>query len=373
MNMHSPRPWQGRYVTLDGMRGIAALAVALFHYNISQAPHGYVAVDFFFALSGFVLCRAYLPRWERGMGTWAFMKQRIARLYPLFLVGLVVTTLSAISNRYTGKGDIFSYRTIFTSLPFNVLMLPSPMTKTLFPVNVPAWSLFFELVANLGLVLVLFRLPRLGLLAVCLAAAWWYAPVVLDNEGGNLGAVWDQLATSMVRTTLSFTAGVLIARLPQPDTRPVGWQGLACLLAIGAMLLLDISAVPDAHYDLVCSLLIAPALVWLGARYEPPRLIAPAAWFLGEVSYALYAVHWALMEPLRYFKDDLGFDPVLMAFVYLGLCVALAWLCVRYVDVPMRAWLGTMSRGKAPVRHGVVQVQRAEVHPTAVAKEAAGG
>lgn len=372
MDAHSPRPWQGRYVTLDGMRGIAALAVALFHYNISQAPHGYVAVDFFFALSGFVLCHAYLPRWQQGLGTWAFMKQRFIRLYPLFLVGLAVTTLSAISNRYTGKGDIYSYGKIFSSLPFNLLMLPSPVTRTLFPLNVPAWSLFFELVANVGMILVLFRLPRLGLLAVCLAAGWWYAPIVIENEGGNLGAVWDQLGTSMVRTTISFTAGMLIARLPQPAVRPAGWVGLGCLATIAAMLLLDLPAIPTAYYDLACSLLIAPALVWMGVRFEPPRLVAPFAWFLGEASYALYAVHWALMEPLRYFKDDLGYDPVLMAFVYLACCLALAWICVRWVDVPMRAGLSRLLRGNLKAQQAVVQVQHDETRSTAVAKSAVG-
>lgn len=357
----APPPWQGRYGTLDGMRGIAALAVALFHYNISQARHGYVAVDFFFALSGFVLCRAYLDRWRAGLSSWSFMKQRAIRLYPLFLVGLVVTTLSALSNHYTGRGEIIPYAKIAASLPFNLLMLPSPVTFTLFPTNVPAWSLFFELVANVALVLVLFRLPRLGLLALCLAAAGWYAPVVLENEGGNLGAVWRQLDTSMVRTTFGFTAGVLIARLPQPTARPAGWLGLACLTAIAAMLLAD-PAVPMAWYDLACTLLLAPLLVWIGARCEPPRLLAPAAWFLGEVSYGVYAVHWGLMQPLRWFKDDLGYDPVLMAAVFLACCVALAWLCTRWIDAPMRAWLRALPR-----------TERREPSHAAVAKRAAGG
>jgi peptidoglycan/LPS O-acetylase OafA/YrhL len=340
-------PWHGRHVTLDGMRGIAALAVALFHYNISQAPHGYVAVDFFFALSGFVLCKTYLPRWRAGLTAWGFMKQRVIRLYPLFLVGIVVTTLSAISNHYTGQGDVYSYGMMARALPFNLLMLPSPVTRTLFPLNVPAWSLFFELVANLGLVLVLFRLPRIVLLALTLAAAWWFGLAVLANDGGNLGAVWHQVGISMVRTTMSFTAGVLLARLPLPEVRPAGWLGLACLLAIGAMLMLNLTFVPDAWYDLACSILVSPLLVWLGARCEPSRALAPAAWFLGEVSYAVYAVHWALMEPLRYFKDDLGYDPVLMGAVYLACCVALGWAAVRFVDVPMRRRIGAMLRERA--------------------------
>lgn len=352
MNHHrhaAAPPWEGRYVTLDGMRGIAALAVALFHYNISQAPHGYVAVDFFFALSGFVLCRTYLPRWQAGMTAGVFMKQRLIRLYPLFLVGIVVTTLSAISNHFTGQGNLYGYGMMARALPFNVLMLPSPVTNTLFPLNVPAWSLFFELLANLGLVLVLFRLPRIGLLAVILAAALWFVPVVVENEGGNLGAVWHQVGTSMVRTTMSFTAGVLLARLPVAATRPAGWLGAACLAAIAGMLMLDPASIPDAWYDLACSIIVSPLLVWLGARCEPPRFLAPLAWFLGEVSYAVYAVHWALMEPLRYFKDDLGYDPVLMGAIYLACCVLLGWAAVRWVDLPMRTRINAMLRSRAAI------------------------
>jgi len=362
--------WAGRYVTLDGMRGIAALAVALFHYNISQARHGYVAVDFFFVLSGFVLCRAYLPRWEAGMGTWAFMKQRFIRLYPLFLVGLIVTTISAISNRYTGKGDVYDYGMIAASLSFNVLMLPSPVTNTLFPLNVPAWSLFFELLANAALVMVLFRLPKVGLLAVCGFCAWWYVPVVIANEGGNLGAVWAQVGTSVVRTALSFTAGVLIGKLPQPETRRAGWAGMACLVAIAVILLLDPPAIPPAYYDLACALVLFPLLVWIGARCEPPRIVAPLAWFLGEVSYAVYAVHWALMQPLRYFKDDLGYEPVLMGAVFLGCCVTLAWLSVRFIDAPIRRALnrrlGSPTRAAMDVRN-----RHSETSLAAVAKNAA--
>lgn len=347
---HAPPPWHGRYVTLDGMRGIAALAVALFHYNITQAPHGYVAVDFFFALSGFVLCRTYLPRWQAGLTVGRFMKLRIVRLYPLFLSGIVVTTVSAITNRWTGKGDIYAFGKIAGSLPFNLLMLPSPLTRTLFPMNVPAWSLFFEIVANLLLVLVLFRLPRVGLLALSVGAACVFAPAVFAHDDGNLGAVWDQAWISLVRTVMSFTAGVLLARLPMKEVRHAGVLGVFCLVAIGVVLLADPPFIPAAWYDLLCSFILAPAIVWLGARCEPSRILAPFAWFLGEVSYAVYAVHWALMEPMRYFKDDLHFNPIVMAAVYLGCCVLLGWLCVRLVDIPMRRRLNVLLHaGARPV------------------------
>lgn len=340
-------PWHGRYVTLDGMRGVAALAVALFHYNISQAPHGYVAVDFFFALSGFVLCRTYLPRWRAGLTTWSFMKQRVVRLYPLFLAGIVITTVSAISNHWTGKGDVYGYGKIAKSLPLNMLMLPSPFTNTLFPMNVPAWSLFFELVASLGLALVLFRVPRMAQLGIGLVAAWFFAPEVLAREGGNLGPLWSQLGITMLRTTMSFSIGVWLAGLPVKAVRHPGWLGVGCLIAIVAMLVADPAFIPTGWYDLACAIVVAPMLVWLGSRGEPSRVLVPVAWFLGEVSYAVYAVHWALMEPLRYFKDDLGWNAALMGAVYLGVCIALGWLCVRYVDIPLRRRLNVLLHARA--------------------------
>ncbi|MDF2638280.1 MAG: acyltransferase [Novosphingobium lindaniclasticum] len=343
-------PWHGRYVTLDGMRGIAAMAVALFHFNISQAPHGYVAVDFFFALSGFVLCTSYLPRWQAGMRAGDFMTKRLVRLYPLFLVGIALTTTVGLVRHYTGSDASLKLSTIAVSTVFNALMLPSPLTGTLFPLNVPAWSLFYELIANLVMIAALFRLPRLALVAVCIASAWWFAPAVVDNGSGNIGAIWSEWSLALARTLYSFCAGMLIAKMRQPAHRPATLGGLICLAAIAAMLLADPQWIGVPYYDLACTLVLSPLLVWFGSRVEPSRKLAPAAWFVGEVSFALYAVHWALIEPMRYFKDDLQYDEVLMAFVFLGACLATAWFCVRWIDVPARTLMSDMLRRRKEAR-----------------------
>lgn len=337
-------PWHGRYVTLDGMRGIAALAVALFHFNISQAPHGYVAVDFFFALSGFVLATSYLPRWQAGMGTGEFMLKRLVRLYPLFLVGVALTTVVGLARLHSGGDTSLSLKTILISTGINAVMLPSPLTNTLFPLNVPAWSLFYELVANFAMIALLFRLPRIGIGVVCAISAWWFASAVLANGSGNIGAVWHEWPVALARTLYSFGIGMLIARMPQPEHRPSSWVGVACLAAIAAMLMADPHFVSTTAYDLACALLISPLLVWCGSRVEPSRRFARVAWFVGEVSFALYAVHWAVIEPMRYFKDDLHYNAVLMAFVFLGACLAIAWLCVRWIDVPARTLLSGVLR-----------------------------
>ena len=123
--------------------------------------------------------------------------------------------------------------------------------------------------------------------------------------------------------------------------------GLACLIVISALLMIAPAGSWGPIYDLVFALVLSPLLVWLGAQVEPPRRIAPGARLLGEVSYALYAVHWGLIGPFRYLKDDLHFDPVLMAFAFLGTGVLLAWLAVRWIDIPARRLLATRKRDRA--------------------------
>lgn len=86
-----------RYEVLDGLRGVAAIMVLLFHcletyipvFGTQHINHGYLAVDFFFVLSGFVIGYAYDDRWNR-MSTWDFFKRRLVRLHPLVVAGTLL-------------------------------------------------------------------------------------------------------------------------------------------------------------------------------------------------------------------------------------------------------------------------------------------
>lgn len=344
------------------MRGIAALAVALFHFDFIRAPHGYVAVDFFFALSGFVLWQAYYARWkERGYGVVAFMRQRAIRLYPLFLLGILLCTATMLGQM---AGDDWSPKTahkIAYSLPANLLMLPSPVTQALFPINLPAWTLFFELVASFFMVTLLFRLPWIGLVAICLLSAWVLVPVVIVRQSANIGALWKEWPVALARTGFSFALGALVARLPQPAVRPQGWVGALCLLAIAYLLGLFVGfglgvSIPVktpaiGKYDLMCILLLWPILLVLGSRFEVPALLAPVSKFLGDVSFALYAVHWALIDPFKWLKDDVGVPALLSALLYIGTALTVSWCAVKWFDEPVRRKLSAIFRGgrKSPI------------------------
>ena len=331
-----------RYVTLDGMRGLAAIAVALFHFDIFLMPHGYVAVDFFFVLSGFVLYRSYLPKVREGLGVGRFMVQRFARLYPLFLLGLMLGFAVALQQIWVADPQAPSPNDLMTTMVFNGLMLPSPAGLPYYPLNVPSWSLFFEIVANLALILLIFRLPRVVLAAVCVVAAIGMVPIIWDNGSGNIGALWGEHAIALMRTAFSFTLGVIIAMLPEGHLRRSSWVGVLCIAAIGVLLAMPMPREWFAAYDLAIILVCSPVLVYLGSRIEPTRFAAPAAAFIGEVSYALYAVHWSFIEPMRSVVRHVGLTPLPAAALFLSVMVTAAWMAVRWYDLPLRRKLTAM-------------------------------
>lgn len=336
------RQLPARYVTLDGMRGLAAIAVALFHFNIFLMPHGYVAVDLFFVLSGFVLYRSYLPKVRNGLGIGRFMLQRFARLYPLFFLGLLLGVAVAVQQILQSDPHALSVSQLLTSIVFNGLMLPSPASFAYYPFNVPSWSLMFEIIANIALIVLIFRMPRLALVGVCLVSGIAMTPIILENGSANIGALWGEHSIALMRTAFSFTLGVLIATLPERPLRPAGWVGLFCIFATVALLAMPIPHEWFAVYDLAIIFVFSPLLVYLGTRYEPVGFAASAAVFFGDVSYALYAVHWSFIEPIRDVVRAIGWSPIPAAALFLSVMLAAAWCAVRWYDVPLRRMFTTL-------------------------------
>lgn len=328
-----------RYDTLDAMRGIAALAVAMFHFDLYKAEHGYLAVDFFFALSGFVLWRTYEPRWRAGLGVGAFMRQRVIRLYPLFALGVLLSSAAMLIRLLMGERLSIDVGEIGLSTVLNGAMLPSPVSLPLFPLNIPSWSLFFELVANFVLIVLLFRLPAAALVAICVFSAAFMTPILLVHGSGNIGALWGEITIGLTRTAFSFVAGLLIARLPQPTERPRGAIGAHSVLAIIVVLCPKYASIPVPVYDLFVVFVASPLLLLIGSRFELPRALVPAGALLGDVSYALYAVHWPFIEPFRAFRDRYDLGNSIMAPVFIACMVLLAWACVRWIDIPARRWI----------------------------------
>ena len=369
------------YVILDGLRGVAALLVIVYHvfecFDWSPAPHGYLAVDFFFVLSGFVIGYAYDDRWKkptpspsRGEGslnTFSFFLRRLIRLHPMVAAGAVIGVVCfLLQGSVKWDGTSVPFHLVMWALLFGMFMVPLwPGAAAdvrgngeMFPLNGPNWSLFFEYIGNILYALLLHRLPTRWLAALASALACLLAAVALHD--GYLGVGWSMVDhgfwTGLVRMLFPYTIGMLMAREFRPlKVRNAFWLCSVVIVAVGVLpLLLDeLSPVTNGLYDAVCVIFVFPLLVWAGASEMSVKATTQrVSNFLGNLSYPLYAIHYPLMY---LFYSHIGFQGELVPIAKLAdvwavalalpfACIALGWLCFRYYDLPLRRWLSKKTK-----------------------------
>lgn len=326
----NPLPSKPRYEILDGLRGVAAAIVLLYHHfevnglGLTSSPinHGYLAVDFFFILSGYVVGYAYDDRWGR-MSLAAFFKRRLTRLHPM----IVLSTVTGLLFFYFGTGDMFPLvgetpvgKLLLVAL-LGLLMIPVPVSMDVrgwaevSPINGSGWTLYFEYFANIIYALFIRRFPR-WLLALFVAASafltlnvalgWDVFGTLGERPGtaytmvGGWALTAPELTIGFTRLLFPFFAGLLLSRL--------GWKirvrggFLWC-----SLLLVVLLAMPrvggEAHglwngmYEAACILLFFPVVVLMGGgeRHHGPHgqsLQVPRRHILSALHHAVsHSVH----------------------------------------------------------------------------------
>lgn len=336
---------------LDGLRGVAALAIVIFHFMEWVYPeisknfigHGFLAVDFFFCLSGFVIGYAYDDRLGK-MGVLEFFKSRLIRLHPLVVFGSVLGLLALLLDPFrimpdnpTGMGELFL---IFIC---SLFLIPFPVMEerffNLFSLNAPAWSLFWEYVANILYALILYRLGRRWLLLLIIPAA--AALCMVSYQSGNLLGGWngDTFWHGFARISYSFLAGLLIFRFNWIIKNRLGFAGLALLLSAAFLM-------PFPTWSWLAEALVVlfyfPLLVSLGAgAFLSPQLRGICV-FSGRISYPLYMTHYAAIWIFgNYFT---GHHPsgTELGFIVAGgtlFLIGVAYATTVLYDTPVRNYL----------------------------------
>ena len=319
-----------RYEALDGLRGVAAVGVMLYHVGgWTGRPwlvsHGYLAVDFFFCLSGFVLAHAYGRRQIDWLG---FMRQRLIRLWPLIALTMLLGATVIIEHRELVPGW----------LGLDLLMVPRVWVdesgfSPLFPLNPPAWSLFFELAVGAAW----FPLRRLGvmghvLMVVLLVPVMAY---VAHGMGGVLTG-WDRgtFMISFLRTVFAFLLGWGCYRVQAFTTLSLPAWLLAVLLAA----VMGFPWTPlNWLYDFACVSVIFPLMVLAGRR-DPEGWAGALCRVSGAISYPLYALHWLGWElMLRGFRAIGGKGyPAGFALLAIPVIVLGSWAVLKLYDEPVR-------------------------------------
>ena len=218
------------YDILDGLRGVAALIVIVYHvFELlpgTPVPHGYLAVDFFFILSGFVIGYAYDSRWGK-MTTGGFFKRRLIRLHPMVVMGAVIGAVTfLIQGSVKWDGSHVGTGLVMLAMLCAMFMIPAAPGSSyevrgngeMFPLNGPSWSLFFEYIGNILYAILLRRLPKWALAVLCAVSGVLLA--CISARDGFLGVGWSMLDNGfwegLVRMLFPYTVGMLMARVFRP-------------------------------------------------------------------------------------------------------------------------------------------------------------
>lgn len=343
-----------RFVCLDGLRGVAALAVVASHVPLLfgyDFPNVDLAVDFFFALSGFVLAHAYGDRLKSGLTAKRFMLLRLIRLYPLYILGTAIGWASFAAGLTPVDLAIPSGWTPLAAL-LSILMTPIFVGAVNFPFNGPAWSLFFEMIAN-GAFAVLHRqlgkplviLAGLGVFGVLLALA--------IHRFGSVSLGWqtDWTALSgLARVGYSFIAGLGVYALHRRRPLRLGFRPWGLALLLLALVVMPTGGHHGA-YQLACILILLPLVLYVGAGLSPGRREGVAFTLLGGLSYAVYATHYPLATALQAWLQQ---GPALAAvwtpwagFAFVAFAALLGYAADRWFDHPVRRVLTRWERNRS--------------------------
>ena len=242
------------YNLLDGLRGVAALTVVCFHLFEAYATshldqkinHGYLAVDFFFILSGFVVGYAYDDRWKK-MTVGDFFKRRLIRLQPMVVIGALI---GAVMFYFQGcpVWDVskISVTMLLVATLMNALLIPATPGSEIrgvgemYPLNGPSWSLFFEYIGNILYALFLRRLPTRALAALVLLAGCGLTAFAVWGPLGDIcvgfALTEENIVGGSLRLLFSFSAGLLMSRVFKPvRVRGAFWIGALGVVAVSAV------------------------------------------------------------------------------------------------------------------------------------------
>lgn len=352
------------YDILDGLRGVAALLVVVFHLCEAHATshfdqllnHGYLAVDFFFILSGFVVGYAYDDRWTK-MTVREFLTRRLVRLQPMVVIGALIGAVMF----YTQGCPVWDVSAVpvamlLVATLMNAFMIPATPgaeirgVGEMYPLNGPAWSLFFEYIGNVLYALFIRRLSTRALAVLVAAAGCGLAAFSVWGPLGDIcvgfSLTGENIVGGSLRLLFAFPAGLLLSRVFRPvRVRGAFWIGTLAVVALASVPRIGGSEHlwMNGVYDALCAVVLFPLIVWIGASGKTTdRVTSRICKFLGDISYPLYMVHYPFIY-LYYAwvkNENLTFGQSLPgAAALVAGSVALAWLCLRFYDEPVRRFL----------------------------------
>lgn len=353
---------------LDGLRGVAALAVVTHHmvkpFGFELIPNAHLAVDFFFALSGFVIALSYEKRLISGTLTLrSFFGSRLRRLHPLIILGLILGA-GVYVLRFGFSPDVVSkvvmaYALGLALIPTAILVGPGYVASQ--PLNMPMWSLLAEYAVNIFYALFAPRLTRPIVLALCALGAISSLSVLYLFGTLDVGYSYDDWWWGIMRVIFPFFAGVAIYRHWESHNRALA----GAPFKITAVALIACLILPSwTSIQSIIVIAVLPSIVLFSSSASSMAKTGLKYW-VGYLSYPVYVIHFPVVRIFSNVirKLSLTGPALFIAFVAeMVVILILSYLVARFYDEPLRAWLNRKqaSSPRGLIGEGAYQIPLAE-------------
>jgi peptidoglycan/LPS O-acetylase OafA/YrhL len=336
------------YLTLDGMRGVGAVVVVMRHvpylFGPIRVPESFLAVDLFYLVSGFVVAHAYGERLKRGGFFWAFVKTRLIRLYPLYLLGLAVGLIPAIYSLANDPHSWWLPHKLSEAILLGLFMIPMMpgIQASGTALDGPVWTLVPELIANYVYAAIV-KWLNLGVLAAILIVCG--AGLVYGEHrfhtldiGYNPTDQWAALA----RVGYSFFAGVVVFRFFGAQKIDNQWASWACVVALAVLISLSPSQAMIPWFEPLLVMVGFPLLLIAAARFEPGPFVGRMFSVIGLVSYAVYLLHQPMGNIARILLGKIHVHvpgdarALIFGAAFMAIVMAFSWWLDSHYDAPVR-------------------------------------
>lgn len=354
------------YEILDGLRGVAALIVVAFHileifsggdHTKQLINHGYLAVDFFFLLSGFVIAHAYDDRWKK-MSLKDFFKRRLVRLHPMIIVGMLLGAICfypSASAMFPAVAATPVWKLILVTV-LGLFLLPVPNSLDIrgwgemYPLNGPAWSLFFEYIANIFYALFLRKASNTVMWILVIVSGVALIHLATTGPNGDIIGGWSldlaQMRIGFTRLAFPFLAGILLRRLCQPGNIKLAflWSSLLiCAVLMFPRVGGSQNLWMNGLYDSLTVIFIFPVIIYIGASGSIASAKARRlCTFLGDISYPIYITHFPVLYIYYAWvaNNNIQLENVcIMGLLVFTVSIVIAYISLRFYDIPVRKWL----------------------------------
>lgn len=332
---------------LDGLRGVAAVLVSLMHFQAYIIPmkinSGYLAVDMFFLMSGFVISYSYSEKIRSGMGSWDFFISRLIRLYPLYILGIGILVSIRIVALVIGRSQNYTWPHLAFALIPEMLFLPSPPygkeADVLYELNFPAWSLLSEIAVNIAFACVIKNKLEKYIPAFILLSCSVIIVFILIFGSANAGNTWSTIWAGPIRVCFSFFLGMYIYRIYETGKLPKVSLPILIVLMLSVIVMVFDPGKFRKLYDVFCIVFVFPVMLIILVNNKSSDKFRIFS-ILGLISYPLYALHAPVVGGFVGTVERLTHRNLSLYSPYFGLLMILL-ICLFSYTIAIRydAWL----------------------------------